>query len=299
MTGTAEPVRRTTEIEEVTNLHFIHPLAARLVPLFAALGISANIVSVAGMVFGVLAGLAYNHYLDPRWAIAGFVLMIAWHILDGADGQLARLTNSQSETGKILDGICDYVTFIAVYVGLAIALAGQYGNEVWLLVGGAGICHAVQAAAYELQRQEYNFWGLERKSAAFLELAARPRHAGGSPGLRVSDLLYRAYTRLQFVAAGITPEFHERLGRALQAQPERAAAIRQHYREIFAPSVRRWSVMSSNYRTFGIFLCAVLGAPRIYFWYEIVGLSGIMAILLYQRRARYALFFQGLEATAP
>jgi 1L-myo-inositol 1-phosphate cytidylyltransferase len=28
--------------------------------------------------------------------------MVAWHILDGVDGQLARLTNSQSEFGKVI-----------------------------------------------------------------------------------------------------------------------------------------------------------------------------------------------------
>ncbi len=149
----------------MTNLYFIHPIASRLTPIFAKLGISANAVSLAGMAFGISAGVAYYNYRDPRWAIAGFVLMIAWHVMDGADGQLARLTNSQSELGKILDGICDYVTFIAVYSALAAALTPRYGGWVWALAIVAGICHSVQAAAYEVQRQEYNFWGWGQKSA--------------------------------------------------------------------------------------------------------------------------------------
>ena len=126
-----EPVRRTLEIEEVTNRYFVHPIASCLVPLFAALRVPPNAVSIAGMAFGISAGAAYYAYQDPRCAIAGFILMVAWHVMDGADGQLARLTNTHSQFGKVLDGICDYVTFIAVYVGLAINLSRQYGDRIW------------------------------------------------------------------------------------------------------------------------------------------------------------------------
>src|SRR5580698_7013607 len=147
----AEPVRRTSEIEDVTNLYFIHPIASRFTPLFAKLHILPNAVSLAGMAFGILAGIAYNHYQDLRCTIAGFILMIAWHVMDGADGQLARLTNSQSQSGKILDGICDYVTFIAVYSALAIVLSRQMGRSAWALAIVAGLCHIFQAAAYEFQ----------------------------------------------------------------------------------------------------------------------------------------------------
>ena len=156
---TSEPVRRTSEIEEVTNLYLIHPAAGFLTPVFARLGISPNAVSLAGMGFGLLAGFAYYHYQDPRYATLGFLLMIAWHVMDGADGQLARLTHAQSELGKILDGTCDYVTFVAVYSALAAAVSRQSGEWVWALAIAAGVSHAVQGMAYEAQRQEYNFWG--------------------------------------------------------------------------------------------------------------------------------------------
>ena len=132
------PVRRTSEIEEATNRAFIHPLAARLVPLFARLGIAPNAVSLAGVALGIAAGFAYYHFQDWRYAFAGFALMLAWHVLDGADGQLARLTGRQSALGGVLDGICDYVTFIAVYAGFALALAPLFGPGVWALVIAAG-----------------------------------------------------------------------------------------------------------------------------------------------------------------
>src|SRR5580658_8222664 len=115
------PIRRTSEIEELSNLYFIHPLAARLVPFFARLHVTPNAVSILGMLFGILSAFAYYRYWDPRFAIAGFALMIAWHVMDGADGQLARYTQSYSYLGKMLDGIADNVTFAAVYAALALA----------------------------------------------------------------------------------------------------------------------------------------------------------------------------------
>ena len=293
---TGEPIRRTSEIEEVSNLYLIHPIAGYLTPLFAKLGISANAVSVAGMAFGALAGLAYYHYQDLRYAILGLILMFAWHVMDGTDGQLARLTNSQSQAGKILDGICDYVTFISVYSGLGAALRPQVGGWIWALAIVAGFCHIFQSAAYEFQRSEYNFWGLDRKSAEFVRANSLPRnHTGGRLAFGVPDLLYRIYARIQYLVVGVVLVPRERLYALLAREPERAEAIRWRYRAVFAPSVRLWSVMSANYRTLGIFLCAVLKAPQIYFWFEIVGFSLLLAFLIPRQRASYARFFASLD----
>jgi phosphatidylserine synthase len=292
---TSEPIRRTSEIEEITNLYLIHPIASFLTPIFARLRISANAVSLAGMALGGLAGVAYYNYRDARWALAGFILMIAWHVMDGADGQLARLTNSQSELGKVLDGICDYVTFIAVYSALAAALTPRYGGWVWALAIVAGICHSVQAAAYEVQRQEYNFWGWDQKSAEFLPLDARPGRVVGGPIVpRVADAIHRLYVRCQVQVAGVVIEFHRKLAALLAAQPERTEFIRERYRTQFARSVRVWSVMSANYRTLGIFVAVIAGKPLYYFWFEIVGFNLIMIFLISRQRAAYERFFAGI-----
>jgi phosphatidylglycerophosphate synthase len=294
---TSEPVRRTSEIEEFTNLYLIHPAGGLLTPLFARAGISPNAVSLSGMAFGVLAAFAYYRYQDPRYAIAGFVLMIAWHVMDGADGQLARLTNAQSELGKILDGTCDYITFIAVYSGLAAALGRQTGDWVWALAIAAGVSHAAQGMAYEAQRQEYNFWGWGRTSVELLapeELP--PDDPNGSPASRLLHLIYRTYVRSQFQIAGGVVGFHKALAAALEAEPARVALIRERYRAQFAPSVLRWSVMSANYRTLAIFVAALIGRPQYFFWFEIVPLNLILIFLISNQHARCARFLESLEA---
>ncbi len=286
----AEPIRRTLEIEETTNRYFIHPVANWLARLFARLQIRPNSVSLAGMAFGIIAGVAYYHYRDVRFATAGFCLMVAWHVMDGADGQLARLTRSQSETGKVLDGICDYVTFIAVYCALALALSPQYGYRVWVLILLSGACHAVQSAVYEVQRQDYDFWGWGRKSAALLDLqapVARPR---------IMERLHRLYAGTQLAAGGLDLGSRRRLAEILERQPGRAGSIRRTYRNRFGPATRRWSVMSANYRTLGIFVASLFKAPLYYFGFEIIALSAVLIVLLHGQRGRYASFLTDLDA---
>lgn len=286
---TSESVRRESEIEEITNLYVIHPVSNFLTPRFARLGITPNAVSLAGMGFGILAAFAYHRFRDPRWAVVGFLLMIAWHVMDGADGQLARLTNAQSELGKVLDGICDYVTFIAVYSALAASLSHDLGGWTWGLAAVAGLAHAVQSAAYEAQRQEYAFWGLGKKSAKL----AMPPPAGGAPGPMAR--LHRLYVGAQLLVSGQAAQFHDRLAKAIEkAGPERTLAIRTRYRDIFAPAIRRWSILSANYRTIGIFIGAAIGRPDYYFLFEIFGFSAILVLLLAHQRSCYRLLFEGL-----
>jgi phosphatidylglycerophosphate synthase len=296
-----EPIRRTTEIEEITNLYFIHPLASRLVPFFARMRVSPNAVSIAGMLFGILAGLAYYRYPDPRFAITGFALMIAWHVLDGADGQLARLMHSQSHFGKVLDGISDTVTFLAVYTALALALSHKHGDWMYALVALAAVCHAVQSATYEAQRQEYGYLGLGRKPQ---EEPPPPdsleRDGEGPRGIRrLFNFLDRLFfAGLSFPAAGIRGKFRQAMATALQQQPGCAAEIRERYRETLAPQLRTWSILSANYRTLGIFIAAVLEAPEYYFGFEIIGFSAALAVLIRKLSASYEVFVSLLGTSA-
>ena len=274
----SEPVRRTEEIEDPTNLYFVHVISRHLTTSLARLHVHPNVVSITGMACGIAAGFAYFSYQNPFWSCAGFALMIVWHVMDGTDGQLARLTRKQSELGKVLDGICDYVTFTAVYLALAFQMSQQHGALAWLLVAVSGLCHALQSAGYERQRQDYETWGWDRGHAA-------PR-TGASP---VSRTLHAAYARVQALATGPAAT-RDRLDALLLADPHRAPAIRRRYRDVFARPIRRWSILSANTRTITIFLCVLAGTPMLYFVIETAGFSLILVVLTIRQRARFTRF---------
>lgn len=266
-------VRRTSEIEEATNRHLIHPVSTWLTYRFARLGVAPNTVSLTGMAAGLFAGFCYAHDSSRLWIWAGLAFMLVWHVMDGADGQLARLTGRQSASGKVLDGICDYVTFIAVYVGLALVMSRKDGAWVWGVVAFSGLCHALQSAAYEFQRQEYDYWGHGRGASP---LALPTAHAGGA--------LHAVYARAQRMFSGHAAALHAALGPRLAPVtgngPEQEAWLRARYRATFAPVVRHWSILCANYRTFGLFAFAILGIPLGYFLFESVVLSAVLAFLI-------------------
>lgn len=72
--------------------------------------------SVLGLIAGVGAALA-------AWQQAYLLALLLWwlnRILDGLDGAVARISDSQSDFGGYLDIIIDFVVYAAVPVGLAL-----------------------------------------------------------------------------------------------------------------------------------------------------------------------------------
>lgn len=106
----------------------------------------------------VAAGL---FYVQPQWPVAalmGLLLHMGWHVIDGADGDLARLTGRSSPYGEMIDGLCDYASHVILYVMLGILLQGRIGTIAWLPTLAAGVGRIVQANYYEVQRRQYQWW---------------------------------------------------------------------------------------------------------------------------------------------
>ena len=86
------------------------------VKMFVTLGISANGVTWLALVFGLGAGVA----LGFGWFGLATMLATCSTLLDILDGQVARLTNTGSNRGELLDAAIDRYTEFAFLAGLAI-----------------------------------------------------------------------------------------------------------------------------------------------------------------------------------
>ena len=159
-----ERPRRARELQDSLNHYVYHPLAWRLARALAPTPVTPNMVSVAGGLFVVAAGLVY--WRGPGWglvwpwaALLGMALHMTWHVVDGADGDLARLTGRSSPLGELIDGICDYVSHIVLYVMLVFVLAPRIGlGWAWFWGLAAGFSHVAQANFVEVQRRFYQYW---------------------------------------------------------------------------------------------------------------------------------------------
>ena len=157
------PPKRPRELEDALNYHLYHPLAWRLARALAHTPVTPNMVSILGGGCVVAAGVAYVSptILGAGWpvpAAVGMALHMGWHVVDGADGDLARLTGRASPFGEMIDGICDYASHIILYFILAAMLMGQIGWIAWPLMVAAGFSHIAQASHVETHRRSYQWW---------------------------------------------------------------------------------------------------------------------------------------------
>jgi len=86
-----------------------------------ALRLTANIITVLGLVPAVLGGVAFAR---GEVRLGGLFLLISG-VMDMLDGAVARVSGGESKFGALLDSTIDRYAEIAVYLGLAILYRGS------------------------------------------------------------------------------------------------------------------------------------------------------------------------------
>src|SRR5262249_45498486 len=97
-----ESTYKTREAEGVLDLYFYRPIGFRLAELFAQRKMTPAAVTLLAGICGVVAGHLY-YYTDLGVNMVGMALHVCSNALDNADGQLARLTGTESRKGRIID----------------------------------------------------------------------------------------------------------------------------------------------------------------------------------------------------
>jgi 1L-myo-inositol 1-phosphate cytidylyltransferase / CDP-L-myo-inositol myo-inositolphosphotransferase len=92
------------------------PLSTRLSMAIAPLSIHPDVLSAAAFVTGVVAAWL----LGIGAGVAGAALTCLTSVLDGMDGEVARLKDRATARGALLDGVLDRVSDAAIAAGLAV-----------------------------------------------------------------------------------------------------------------------------------------------------------------------------------
>lgn len=248
------PPGRPPEIEPWSNRLLVHRLSAFLLPPAIRSGISPNAVSVTGLGLGLFAALAYTRWHDPLWATSGLLLMIGWHVMDGLDGALARATGRTSDFGRLVDGIADYSTFVAV--NIALVLASPQPLAALGLAAVSGCAHILQSLFYEAERETY----VRRISGRF---TASPRKA-------VGGIVERLYNQGERWLGNQTRPFDHALA---GSPPDASTCMLARWRKSAAPRMMMLTPLSANGRTLAIWIACMAGSPVFYWAWEIVALT--------------------------
>ena len=109
--------------DSIFAIWFHRPLSYPVTYLFANIGVSAWFVSLLSIFFAVIGcvTLALNSVV-LRWI--GILLLNIWAILDCVDGNVARVTKTQSNKGAFMDAESGY--FVCAFVYLAFGIAAYH-----------------------------------------------------------------------------------------------------------------------------------------------------------------------------
>lgn len=112
------------------------PISLRIARRLASTGITPNQITLLSVGIGLCGALFFlsAHWL---WQTVGALLFLAHSILDGCDGELARLRFQESRFGGIIDYWGDNVVHIAVFACMAIGWSLSIGASWPLLLGAA------------------------------------------------------------------------------------------------------------------------------------------------------------------
>jgi len=116
--------------------HVERPISLQISRLLAPSRITPNQMSVISILVGI-AGGPFFLSSRPSMQTAGALLFLAHSILDGCDGELARLKFQQSRLGGVLDFWGDNLVHAVIFACMAVGWSLAIG-ALWPLAFGAG-----------------------------------------------------------------------------------------------------------------------------------------------------------------
>jgi CDP-diacylglycerol---serine O-phosphatidyltransferase len=111
--------------------------------------------TVGNLFLGVMAIILT---VQNSWQYAA-ILVIIGMLLDGLDGRVARMLNTQSEFGKELDSLSDVISFgVAPAVIMYVAVFKDLGPEGWLATAIFPICGSLRLARFNVHPSNSDYF---------------------------------------------------------------------------------------------------------------------------------------------
>ena len=305
-------------IEEVGDIYLIRPLGFALVQMLRHTAITPTMVSALAVLAGWLCAWFYyvseRHGSVPALATLGAFAMLLHSALDSADGQLARLKNMHTPLGRIVDGFCDNLAFLAVYVAIVLgrwARTGEYDLEIALLATVAAVSHSLQSSLVDYQRTLY----LQHVHGhgGFVEshperLKRSNAHGVAAPILLLAHRVHYAQQRLLLRS---TVGLERVLAQWRERHPSSLPMLASRYEAGHRPLLRYWALLASNSHKIGIVAAAFVPSGTGSLWgglgmgwylvYVLLLNLVLVALIPIQRRAdgRLCAQLEQLEAGTP
>jgi phosphatidylglycerophosphate synthase len=132
--------------EGLMSRHFERRISLAVTRRVAETSIHPNMVTLVSLAIGMLSAPFFVSE-SARWQTAGALLLLAHSILDGCDGELARLKFLESRGGAALDFWGDNVVHMAVFAAMTVGWSRMADSGWPVLLGGMTLASTLGAAA--------------------------------------------------------------------------------------------------------------------------------------------------------
>ncbi len=191
----------TKEADGPVSRYLNRPVSTRISMALAHLPIHPDAVSLVAFLMALVAAWS----LGLGAAILGAILVQVASVLDGVDGEIARLQVRASPAGALLDGVLDRLADAAVIAGLA----------VWALESGEGRSRSCCSPSPPRPARSCRW----RLRTAWRLFGSRPRRSGGSASCSEVATRGCCSSRSAGCSAGLRPRSQRSRSRRGSAWP--------------------------------------------------------------------------------
>jgi phosphatidylglycerophosphate synthase len=266
------------DIEEVGDIYLIRPLGFLLVQLLRHTPATPTFVSFLALLAGWwTAWLYFDATLIGGPSMVGVIAFLAFLLhsaLDSADGQLARITERYSTFGAIIDGLCDNLVFLAIYIAIVLGVWQRTGGGLPALCALAllaALSHSVQSSLVTYQRFLYLNYVYGKKDIEELapDNLEREVRSSGTIVSRILRAVYLPYHHQQRFFLASTHRLEQFLTGWVREHRELAPEVPGLYARRQRPLMKYWAFMASNSHKIGIAVAVFLPVSPTDFWSEL------------------------------
>ena len=263
-----------TIFDETLTLYILRPIAFVFVKLLYPTSITPNQVSLMTIIVGIISGYLFSQGTVTCFVIAGGLYFFCM-VLDCVDGMIARLKNSGTAVGRIIDGVADYLVGISVYIGMGIGFDKGLINldflpiNHWWIMVIAAVSHIFHVVLVDYYRAEFMAHGLGKSTSTWEEKKKfstelnKIKHLRGKLLDKILIAVYLGYSHLQLFK--------------IDEKEEYDGKKYYHSNKLL---IRLWFWIGPTAGAFIIIISAILFRPIIFFIYTI-GLANIYMIILW------------------
>jgi len=264
--------------DETLTLYILRPIAFIFVKLFYPTSITPNQVSLMTIISGLISGYFFSRGNVVSFVIAGSFYFFSL-VLDCVDGMIARLKNSGTPVGRIIDGFSDYIVGISVYIGMGIGFGKGLINidflpfSYWWFIVIAAISHIIHAMLVDYYRAEFMAHGLGKQTSTweekekFTDELNKIKHQKNKLFEKILIAVYLGYSHLQLFKIDTRMNTKEEYNKLAYFKSNKLL-------------IRLWFWIGPTASAFIIIISAFLFRPIIFFAFTI-GLTNIYMIILW------------------